>query len=255
MSNCFYNSFIVSAIHSLKVQNAVITYPDDISKEIMRFSSSMRIDEYFNRLSSKSKSVFLTENCCCFLIGKLDENGLLLSANINAVFYKTVSNTKKKWIYLRYDIECEKTADLASHFLPHIHISIQEDDKRVNLDDCKIPGPVLSNRIIYESLSMIHRMANYADWLKQRRLFAERNSLHKILKTMDDVERQRESLGEKLMLSKSFRDSVIKMNEKIDCLLNKNGFIETPLASELLDLRKIYSYYGKEIEKNFAKAP
>ena len=247
MSNYFYNSYIASAIQSLKVQNAVVIYPDDITKDMMRFSSSMQIDEYFKKLSNKSKSIFLAENCCCCLVGNLDKKGRLLSANINAVFYKTISNVKKKWIYLRYDIECEKTADIASHFLPHIHISIQENDKCISMEECKIPGPVLTNRVVYESLSMIHRMADYTDWLKQRRRFAESNSLQKILKTMDDVERQRESLGEKLMISKSFRDSVIKMNEKIDCLLNKNGFLEIPLASELLELEKIYSYYGDKI--------
>lgn len=251
--NDFYNSFIVSAISSLKTKNALVRYPPVKTTEVMRYSSSMTAEDYYNKVLGKNESFLLAENCRCFLEVKIDEKGSLSCANISSVFYKNISNNKRKWIYLRFDIECEKTADLASHFLPHIHLSVQENDKSINIEDVKMPGPMLTNKVVYNCLSMIHRMADYSDWLKQRRNFAKSNDLFDVLEILDEVDKQKDLLGEKIMTDSAFRNSVIKMNEKIEEVLNQDAFLEIPIADNLLEMRKVYSYYGNDFEEIFSK--
>ena len=254
MSSFSYcNVFITTAISSFKTKNTLVRYPSVKSTDVMRYSSSMSAEDYYEKVLGKDDRFLLTENCRCYLEGKLNENGHLTSANISSVFYKTESSKKKKWVYLRIDIECEKTADLASHFIPHIHFSIQENDKFINVENVKIPGPILTKKVIYNCLSMIHRMANYSDWLKQRRNFAESNGLYDVVKVMDEVDKQHALLGEKIMTDVAFRQSVIEMNEKIEDALNQNAFLEIPIADDLLEMRKVYSYYGNDFEELFSK--
>lgn len=244
------NSFEFKALQTIKVRGATVSYPPNILAEEVRFSSSMLIDDYFENVLSENDALQLTENCKCFLFAELTKEGKLLSSNITAVFFKTESKCKK-WVYLRFDIECKETADLSSHFLPHLHLCIQEGKECVRIDDIKLPGPMVTNRIIYDCLSMIHRMADSSDWLKQRRSFAEKNFMHNVLETMDDVKKQQDRLGEKIATDEAFRKNVIKMNELIDRKMNVDEVMSIPLSSELLEMRKVYSYYGENNEIYF----